>query len=99
MVSRQQWRVFYRIGDNMPNSWDDAAKFAELANLAGLEVGENGVIESNVVFDSNDINELFGKIVKRYTLDLRPEMTAASTSTYQGGSNTPPHAPPIPDVA
>ena len=81
------------------NSWDYAAKFAELAKLAGLEVGENGVIESNVVFDSNDINELFGKIVNRYTLVVRPEMTAASTSIYEGGSNRPPNAPPIPDVA
>ena len=78
----------------MSNSWDDAAKFAELAKLAGLEVGENGVIESNVVFDSNDINELFGKIVKQYTLVVRPEMTAASTGRGQSDCGScPPHAP------
>ncbi len=81
------------------NSWDYTEKFAELAKLAGLEVGENGIIEANVTFDTNELNELLDKIVKRYTLVVRPEMTAASTSTYQGGSNTPPHAPPIPDVA
>ena len=81
------------------NSWDYAAKFAELAKLAGLEVGENGVIETGVTFDTNELNELLSKIVKRYTLVVRPEMTAASTSTYEGGSNRPPHAPPIPDVA
>lgn len=81
------------------NSWDYTEKFAELAKLAGLEVGENGIIEANVTFDTNELNELIDKIVKRYTLVVRPEMTAASTSTYQGGSNTPPHAPPIPDVA
>ena len=83
----------------MPNSWDNAAKFKELAKLAGLDVGENGVIESNVVFDSNDINDLFDKIIKKYTLVVRDEMTAASTSIYEGGSNRPPNAPPIPDVA
>jgi len=82
------------------NSWDDAAKFAELAKLAGLEAGENGVIESNVVFDSNDINELFDKIVKRYTLVVRPEMTAASTGRGQSDCGScPPNAPPIPNVA
>lgn len=81
------------------NSWDYTEKFAELAKLAGLEVGENGIIEANVTFDTNELNEFIDKIVKRYTLVVRPEMTAASTSTYQGGSNTPPHAPPIPDVA
>ena len=81
------------------NSWDYTEKFAELAKLAGLEVGENGIIEANVTFDTNELNEFIDKIVKRYTLVVRPEMTAASTSTYQGGSNTPPHTPPIPDVA
>lgn len=81
------------------NSWDYTEKFAELAKLAGLEVGENGIIETGVTFDTNELNEFIDKIVKRYTLVVRPEMTAASTSTYQGGSNTPPHAPPIPDVA
>lgn len=83
----------------MPNSWDNAAKFRELAKLAGLEVGENGIIESNVVFDSNDINDLFDKIIKRYTLVVRDETVAASTSTHQGGTVTPPHAPPVHDVA
>ena len=83
----------------MSNSWDNAAKFAELAKLAGLEVGENGVIEPGVTFDTNELNEFISKIVNRYTLVVRPEMTAASTSTYEGGSSTAPHAPPIPDVA
>jgi hypothetical protein len=83
----------------MLNSWDNTAKFAELAKLAGLDVGENGVIETGVTFDTNELNELFNKIVKRYTLVVRPEMTAASTSTYEGGSNTPPNAPSVPDVA
>lgn len=81
------------------NSWDYAAKFAEIAKLAGLEVGENGIIEANVIFDTNELNEFIDKIVKRYTLVVRPEMTAASTSTHQGGTITPPHAPPVPDVA
>ena len=83
----------------MANSWDNAAKFAELAKLAGLEVGENGIIEANVTFSTDELNELIGKIIDKYTLVVRPEMTAASTSTYQGGSSAPPHAPPVPDVA
>ena len=83
----------------MPNSWDNAAKFAELAKLAGLQVGENGVIETGVTFSTDELNEFIGKIVNRYTLVVRPEMTAAATSTYEGGSNRPPHAPPVPDVA
>lgn len=93
--------VIYLIGDEMTeNSWDNTAKFAELAKLAGLQVGENGVIESNVVFDVDDINELFNKIVKRYTLVVRPEMTAASTGRGQSDcGNCPPNAPPVPDVA
>jgi len=84
----------------MSNSWDYAAKFKELANLAGLEVGENGVIESNVVFDSNDINDLFDKIIKRYTLVVRDETVAASTGRGQSDCGScPPNAPPVPDVA
>ena len=83
----------------MANSWAYAEKFAELAKLAGLEVGENGVIETNVTFSTDELNEFIGKIIDKYTLVVRPEMTAASTSTHQGGSATPPHAPPVPDVA
>lgn len=83
----------------MANSWDYAAKFKELAELAGLEVGENGIIESGVTFDNNELNEFIDKIVKRYTLVVRPEMTAASTSTYEGSPNRPPNAPPVHDVA
>ena len=77
----------------MANSWDNAAKFAELAKLAGLEVGENGVIEANVTFSTDELNELIGKIIDKYTLVVRPEMTAAATSTpagYQSGVLRPP---------
>ena len=82
------------------NSWDYTEKFAELAKLAGLEVGENGIIEANVTFDTNELNELIDKIVKRYTLVVRPEMTAASTGRGQSDCGScPPNAPPVPDVA
>ena len=83
----------------MANSWSYAAKFAELAKLAGLDVGENGIIETGVTFSTDELNDFIDKIVKRYTLVVRPEMTASSTSIYEGGSNRPPHAPPVPDVA
>ena len=83
----------------MSNSWDYAEKFAELAKLAGLEAGENGIIETGVTFSTDELNDFIDKIVKRYTLVVRPEMTASSTSIYEGGSNRPPHAPPVPDVA
>ena len=83
----------------MPNSWDNTAKFAELAKLAGLDVGENGIIEAGVTFSTDELNEFIGKIVTRYTLVVRPEMTAASTSIYEGGSSRPPNAPPVHDVA
>ena len=99
MVSRQRWRVFYKIGDKMANSWDYAAKFKELAKLAGLEAGENGIIETGVTFSTDELNEFIGKIIDKYTLVVRPEMTASSTSIYEGGSSRPPHAPPAPDVA
>ena len=89
----------YLTGDKMVNSWDYAEKFAELAKLAGLDAGENGIIEANVTFSTDELNDFIDKIVKRYTLVVRPEMTASSTSTYQGGSSSPPHAPPVPDVA
>ena len=92
--------VIYLIGDNMPNSWDNAAKFAELAKLAGLQVGENGVIETGVTFSTDELNEFIGKIVNRYTLVVRPEMTAAATGRGQSDCGScPPNAPPVPDVA
>ena len=89
----------YLTGDKMVNSWDYAEKFKELAKLAGLEAGENGIIEANVTFSTDELNEFIGKIIDKYTLVVRPEMTASSTSIYEGGSSRPPHAPPVPDVA
>ena len=76
------------------NSWDYTAKFAELAKLAGLEVGENGIVDANVVFDTNELNQLLDKIVKNYTLVRRNETVAASTGRGQSDCGScPPHAP------
>lgn len=84
----------------MANSWDNAEKFQELAKLAGLEVGENGIIEPGVTFSTDELNDFIDKIVKRYTLVVRPEMTAASTGCGQSDCwISPPNAPPVPDVA